>query len=166
MDIRIRKATADDFKTIWPIFQAIVSTGETYPYATTTTQEQGEQIWMNSPMATYLAEFEGKTLGTYYIKPNQPSRGAHICNCGYMVATEARNHGLATTLCRHSQRVAVKSGFLAMQFNLVVSTNTAAVHLWEKLGFAISGTVPKAFDHARLGLVDAHIMYKHLIADS
>ncbi|MCF6187794.1 MAG: hypothetical protein L3J49_10045 [Desulfobulbaceae bacterium] len=48
MDIRIRKATTDDFKTIWPIFQAIVSAGETYPYATTTTQEQGEQIWMNS----------------------------------------------------------------------------------------------------------------------
>jgi len=163
MNLSIRKAEADDFTTIWPIFHTIISAGETYPYASATTREQGEQIWMKSPMATYLAEQGGKTLGTYYIKPNQPSRGAHICNCGYMVAREARNQGLATTLCKHSQQVAVESGFLAMQFNLVVSTNTAAVHLWQKLGFSIIGTIPKAFDHKKSGLVDAHVMYKQLI---
>jgi RimJ/RimL family protein N-acetyltransferase len=37
-----------------------------------------------------------------------------------------------------------------MQFNFVVSTNTAAVALWQKLGFAIVGTLPKAFRHQRL----------------
>ena len=53
-------------------------------------------------------------------------------------------------------------GFLAMQFNLVVSTNERAVRLWKKLGFQIVGTLPKAFNHAQCGLVDAYVMYRFL----
>jgi ribosomal protein S18 acetylase RimI-like enzyme len=49
-----------------------------------------------------------------------------------------------------------------MQFNLVVSTNEPAVALWKKLGFAIIGTVPDAFDHKTRGLVDAYVMYRSL----
>jgi hypothetical protein len=50
-----------------------------------------------------------------------------------------------------------------MQFNLVVSTNVRAVQLWQRLGFAIVGTLPRAFRHLRLGEVDAHVMYKRLV---
>ena len=49
-----------------------------------------------------------------------------------------------------------------MQFNLVVSSNSAALHLWQKLGFTIIGTIPEAFDHQKLGFVDAYIMYRSL----
>ena len=49
-----------------------------------------------------------------------------------------------------------------MQFNFVVSTNTAAVALWQKLGFAIVGTLPKAFRHQSLGYVDAYVMHRFL----
>ena len=49
-----------------------------------------------------------------------------------------------------------------MQFNFVVSTNTPAIALWKKLGFEIIGTIPKAFNHQILGLVDAHVMYIEL----
>ena len=49
-----------------------------------------------------------------------------------------------------------------MQFNFVVSTNTPAVKLWQQLGFEIIGTLPKAFQHAELGLVDAYVMYRFL----
>jgi hypothetical protein len=55
-----------------------------------------------------------------------------------------------------------EAGYLAMQFNAVVSTNAGAVHLWQKLGFAIIGTVPKAFRHKQLGLVDIFIMHRFL----
>jgi hypothetical protein len=44
----------------------------------------------------------------------------------------------------------------------VVSTNTAGVSLWKKLGFAIVGTPPKAFRHATLGNVDAYVMHRFL----
>ena len=45
---------------------------------------------------------------------------------------------------------------------VVVSTNEAAVALWKKLGFAIVGTLPKAFRHRQLGDVDAYVMYRFL----
>lgn len=53
-------------------------------------------------------------------------------------------------------------GYLAMQFNCVVSTNTRAVRLWQSLGFAIVGTVPKAYRHTVHGLVDIHVMHRFL----
>jgi ribosomal protein S18 acetylase RimI-like enzyme len=102
-------------------------------------------------------------LGSYFIKPNQPSLGAHVCNCGYAVAENARGKGIAAEMCEHSQREALSRGFRAMQYNLVVSTNAVAVRLWKRHGFEIVGTLPKAFHHSRLGFVDAFVMYKQLV---
>jgi hypothetical protein len=36
------------------------------------------------------------------------------------------------------------------------------VALWERLGFTVIGTVPLAFRHAELGLVDLRIMHRFL----
>jgi hypothetical protein len=49
-----------------------------------------------------------------------------------------------------------------MQFNAVVEANLPAVKLWQALGFEIIGTVPEAFEHAQLGRVGLHIMYRRL----
>jgi len=49
-----------------------------------------------------------------------------------------------------------------MQYNLVVSTNKSAIHLWKKLGFHVVGLLPKAFKSHSIGYVDALIMYKEL----
>ena len=108
------------------------------------------------------AAASGAALGTYYIKPNQPGAGSHVCNCGYIVGEEVRGRGVATLMCEHSQREAIRRGFRAMQFNLVVSTNESAVRLWQKLGYDIVGTLPGAFKLPRQGFVDAYVMYKQL----
>lgn len=55
-----------------------------------------------------------------------------------------------------------RQGFMAMQFNMVVSTNERAVALWQRMGFAIVGTLPKVFRHSGLGLVDAYVMHRTL----
>jgi ribosomal protein S18 acetylase RimI-like enzyme len=65
-------------------------------------------------------------------------------------------------MAEHCLREAKAAGFAAMQFNFVVSTNTAAVALWQSLGFAIVGTLPKVFRHESLGYVDAYVMYRTL----
>ena len=67
-------------------------------------------------------------------------------------------------MCDHSQSEALEHGFKAMQFNLVVSTNDAAVRLWKRCGFEVVGTLPGAFLHPRLGYVDALVMFKRLDA--
>lgn len=162
MTMQIRTATEQDFEAIWPIFHEIVSAGETYAYDPQTDKPDAYNIWMQASRVTYVVEDAGEIVGTYYIKTNQPGLGAHVCNCGYMVAAAARGRGLATAMCKHSQAEALALGYKAMQFNLVISTNEGAVRLWQKLGFDIVGTVPGAFRHPRLGYVDAFVMYKWL----
>jgi ribosomal protein S18 acetylase RimI-like enzyme len=50
-----------------------------------------------------------------------------------------------------------------MQFNYVISTNTAAIQLWQDLGFKIVGTLPDAFRHPEKGYVDVYVMYQSLV---
>jgi len=49
-----------------------------------------------------------------------------------------------------------------MQFNFVITSNERAVRLWQACGFAVAGRLPAAFDHPRLGLVDALVMMRAL----
>jgi len=160
--MQIREATEADFEKIWPIFHDIASAGEAYAYPQDTSKEEANRLWMHLPRKTYVAEEEGQILGTYYIKTNQAGPGSHVCNCGYMVSTTARGRGLATSMCEHSQIIAVELGYKAMQFNFVVATNVGAVRIWNKLGFDTIGSIPKAFNHPTRGYVNALVMYKWL----
>ena len=160
--MNIREAERKDWDLIWPIFNEVVKAGETYAYETETTKNQAEKIWLENPRKTFVAEENGTIFGTYYIKTNQAGPGNHVCNCGYMVSSIARGRGLATTMCEHSQEMALKLGYKAMQFNFVASSNEGAVRLWNKLGFETVGRLPSAFRHPIKGYVDALVMFKWL----
>lgn len=162
--MNIRLANAADWPAIWAILEPIFRAGETYPYPPSITEIEAQTVWMQIPTQTFVLEDSGQQiLGTYYIKPNQPGLGSHVCNCGYAIAESARGQGLGEALGRHSLATAIALGFRAMQFNLVVKTNTASIRIWEKLGFATIGCLPRAFQHAQFGEVDALVMYKQLI---
>jgi ribosomal protein S18 acetylase RimI-like enzyme len=162
MVLTIRPATGADHDAIWRIVHDVVSAGDSYPYPPETTRDQAMGWWFPQGGWTFVAEMAGHVVGTYVMKANQPGRGSHIANCGYMVSADARGRGVGEALCRHSLDEARQLGFRAMQFNLVVSTNTPAVALWQKCGFAIVGTVPGAFRHPAHGLVDAYVMHRVL----
>jgi len=158
----IRDALPGDWPAIWPIFEEIVRAGDTYAYPADTDKHTAEALWMTKPDRTFVFESDGNILGTYYLKTNQEGPGKHVCNCGYMVSSAARGMGIARQMCEHSQGISVAMGFNAMQFNFVASSNDVAVALWKKLGFDVVGTLPRAFNHPTLGLVDAFVMYKWL----
>jgi ribosomal protein S18 acetylase RimI-like enzyme len=161
--IRLRLFEEKDWFSVWRIMEPVFRAGETYAFSPDITEQEATQAWIKVPSATFVAVDEDDNIvGTYFIKPNQPALGSHVCNCGYIVATHARGKGIASIMCEHSQREAATRGFRAMQYNLVVSTNENAIRLWMKHGFEIIGTLPNAFLHARLGFVDAFVMYKHL----
>lgn len=161
--IDMRQFEEHDWEAVWLIIEPVFRAGDTYAFSPDITKEEAHQAWIQTPAATFVAVNEDNTIvGTYYIKKNQPGLGSHICNCGYIVAEEARGKGVASAMCEHSQREAVSRGFRAMQYNLVVSSNEGAVRLWKKLGFEVIGTVPEAFHHHRFGYVDAYVMYKKL----
>ena len=163
----IRRFQPDDWTGLWPLLHATFAAGDTYSFAPDSSEEEIRKIWIDAPLATYVAcSQDGKIIGTYFLKSNQPGLGSHVCNCGYVVAAEARGQGIASLMCEHSQAQALQSGFRAMQFNFVVSTNEGAVRLWKKLGYHIAGTLPGAFRHKVLGYVDAYVMFKQLVHSS
>ena len=160
--IKIRKARDEDFDDIWDIFHRVVKTGDTFAFDPASNREDCGALWMSPNIRTYVAELQGKILGTYILKNNQPGLGAHVANAAYMVYPDARGKGIGWAMGIHSVKQAKKLGFSSIQFNFVVSTNLVAVQLWLKLGFRIVGIVPKAFNHKKLGMVDVYIMHKFL----
>jgi ribosomal protein S18 acetylase RimI-like enzyme len=160
--ITIRAAGLDDFDLIWPLLRKVFRAGETYAVDPQISKADAQAYWITQAAATYVAVGDDGIIGTYYIKTNQPGGGAHICNCGYIVSPDARGQGLAAQMCAHSQARAMALGYSAMQFNFVLASNAGAVRLWHRLGFTTVGTIPGAFDHPRLGMVDAFVMYKTL----
>ncbi len=162
--VNIRPFAEADWPAVWELMQPIIRAGDTYPYAMDMTTDSARQMWIEIPESTYVAEdANGTIVGSYYLKPNQPTLGAHVANAGYMVAEDARGKGVGAQLCEHSQDEALRLGYRAMQYNLVVKTNDASVHLWQKMGFTIVGTLSGAFRHAERGFVDAYVMYKELV---
>jgi RimJ/RimL family protein N-acetyltransferase len=162
--MKIRKFKKADWKLIWSIIKPVFRGGETYPYAPNISEKDAYTTWIEAPQETFICiDEDNEILGTYYIKANQAELGSHVCNCGYIVAESARGKGIATKLCEHSQQIAKDLGFRAMQYNLVVTSNTGAIHLWEKMGFETVGTLPNAFKSKSLGYVDALVMYKELV---
>ena len=161
---RVRPFEASDWPSLWPILRETIAVGDTFAFSPESTEDEIYHAWIEAPAATLVAEDDsGRVVGTYFVKPNQPGLGAHVCNCGYVVAADARGLGIASLMCEHSQAQAVSMGFRAMQFNLVVSTNERAVRLWQKLGFDTVGRLPGAFRHRQLGYVDALVMFKPLV---
>ncbi len=158
----IRPATEADFDDIWSIFRAVVEPGDTYTFGPDTTREQARSFWLAEGAFTFVAVVDGIVRGAYLLRPNQPGLGSHVANAAFIVAPSTRGLGLGERMGRHALAEAKARGFRAMQFNIVVSTNEPAVRLWTKLGFAIVGTLPGAFRHARIGFVDAYVMYRSL----
>ena len=160
--IEISEMTRKDFEAFWPTFESVIKEQKTYAFDPDMSIEESFKIWCELPLKTFVAKEGEKILGSYYLKANAAGPSNHICNCGYMVSAAARGKGIATMLCEHSQNQGIALGFTAMQFNSVISSNSGAVRLWQKLGFEIIGTIPKAYRHPELGLVDSYIMHKFL----
>lgn len=160
--MEIRRATETDFIAMWPIFHAVVASGSSYVFAPDTNRQGAFEYWFSAGVRTYVAQEAGRIVGMYKLMANQRDLGSHVANASFMVDPDYGGHGVGKAMGLHCLSEARRDGFAAMQFNFVVSTNDAAVALWKKLGFEIVGTLPKAFAHQQLGLVDAYVMYRFL----
>lgn len=160
--LRIRAAEIADQPAIWQIIGPVIRSGETYPLPRDWPEDKAIAYWFSPQHSVFVAEADGALLGSYYLKANNQGGGAHVANCGYMVAAHARGKGVARRMCTHSLDAAKQAGFTAMQFNFVVASNEGAVHLWTDMGFETVGRLPDAFRHPTQGLVDALVMFRTL----
>jgi L-amino acid N-acyltransferase YncA len=182
--MQVRAATAADRDAIWKIFHDVVATGDTYALDPSMSREDALAYWFAPGTHAYVVEGDPvgggvavpekpaasptiirarQVLGTYILRPNQSGGGSHVANAGFMVSACARGQGLGRAMAEHCFSEARRLGFRAMQFNYVISTNTAAIRLWENLGFDIVGTLPGAFRHPEKGYVDVYVMYRSLL---
>lgn len=161
--LSLRRFETRDWPRVWAVLEPIFRRGDAYAYPADISEVEVRAFWVERPLESWVAaDANDDILGAYFIRANQAGGGSHVCNCGYAVADRARGRGVAALMCEHSQQVAKRLGFRAMQFNFVISSNEAAVHLWKKLGFETVGTLPEAFRHPSLGYVDAFVMFKRL----
>lgn len=159
---RIRPVEKADHDAIRAIFMEIVRAGETYVFPMDLPESEFPRHWLGPGMHTYVAEERGRVVGTYMMKPNQLGLGNHVANGSFMVPEAERGRGRGRAMGEHALKEAKRLGYRAMQFNMVVATNTPAIRLWESLGFHIAGTLPGAFRLKDRHLTDAHIMYRKL----
>lgn len=160
--VTIREASEQDRDAVWEIFHAVVAGGDTYVFEPETPRDEALAYWFQQGTRTYVAESGGRVVGTYILRPNRPGLGSHVSNAAFMVCPSARSLGVGRAMGEHGLDEARRLGYRAMQFNFVVSTNEAAVRLWQRLGFTIVGTLPGAFRHRTRGFVDAYVMFRTL----
>jgi len=110
--IMIREANSADWPVIWAMISPVFRAGETYAVDPQISENEARALWVDAPVATYLAiGTDGTPLGTYYIKKNFSGAADHICNCGYITSEAAAGRGVATVMCQHSQDAAREHGF-------------------------------------------------------
>lgn len=158
----IRPATPADHDAIWDILRPIYRAGETYCMPRDVERDEALQDWFAQPFTAFIAEFDGRILGTSHVGANRPAGGSHVANASFATHPDARGKGVAWALATHAKAWARDQGFRAMQFNFVVSTNKDAIHLWQKAGFSVAGRLPDAFLHPQYGPVDALVMFQTL----
>ncbi|HWK07547.1 MAG TPA: N-acetyltransferase [Puia sp.] len=160
--IEIRKAVATDADEIWHITKEVIATGDTYVFAPDSSKEKMLGFWYGQDKHTYVALVDDEIVGVFLIKDNQPDLGSHVANAAFMTSPQASGQGIGKKMGEFSLEEAKRMGYKAMQFNIVIKSNTRAVHLWKKLGFNIIGEIPEAFNHSRDGFTNAYIMYRKL----
>src|SRR5262245_19648725 len=158
----IRQSEPRDDDAVWRILEPTFRTGETYPVPRDISRKDALAYWHTPGHTVFVAEEAGAIVGTYYLRANNRGGGAHVANCGYVVAPEAFGRGVAEAMCSHSLGEAKARDFTGMQFNFVIASNERAVRLWQRMGFAIAGRLPDVFQHPRLGPVDAYVMFRKL----
>ncbi|MBB4619689.1 GNAT family protein [Sphingomonas abaci] len=160
--LRLRPVRPEDQAALSAILMPVIRAGETYALDPAMTEAAALAYWLGPDKTGFVAERDGRILGSYYLRANQAGGGAHVANAGYMTAPGAGGRGVGRAMAEHSLDQARAMGFRAMQFNFVVASNERAVRLWLALGFAIVGTLPGAFRRPDGREVDALVMFRRL----
>jgi GNAT superfamily N-acetyltransferase len=153
----IRPLEERDWQQVHDLVVEVARAGETYTMDVPASLAETQEYWTGEHLVVAV---DGDTvLGSAKLGPNRPAQGSHVGTAAFMVGARARGHGTGRAMGEYAVEWLRSHDYRSIQFNAVVSTNAAAVHLWQSLGFQIIGTVPEAFRLPDGSYADLHVMY-------
>lgn len=161
MEFIIRTVEEKDMHQVMNLCNEIIEEGNSLPW-NVPFDERTIREMVSAQSAVFCACRGDEVLGFYILHPNNIGRCGHIANASYGVTGESRGLGVGRELVLHSLERAKELGFIAMQFNAVVSTNIRAITLYQKLGFEEIGRVKNGFLLKDETYVDTVLFYKSL----
>ncbi len=146
MNITIREYRKEDAAEAVRIWNGIVEEGRAFPQTELLTEITGDEFFSAQSFTGIARDAgNGELAGLYILHPNNVGRCGHICNASYAVSPGMRGRHVGEQMVRHCMAKGKELGFGILQFNAVVRTNTAALRLYEKLGFTRLGVIPDGF---------------------
>ena len=143
---RIRAYETTDLETMTEIWNQVVQEGVAFPQEELLTPETAAVFFAAQSFCGVAEDPEtGRISGLYILHPNNVGRCGHISNPSYAVAADCRGKHIGEQLVRDSIARAHQLGFRLLQFNAVAADNTAARHLYERIGFQLVGIIPGGF---------------------
>lgn len=158
----LRLFKEEDEEELYRIFRDVVETGSQFPYAYSSMEEFRRQFFSSQAQVYVCQTLDGEVAGGFYVRQNYSGRSSHIANAAYMMHETHRGKGVGTLLVKASLQIAKELGFRVMQFNMVLSQNTLAISLYQRLGFKIVGTLPEAVRNPDGSYQDGYVMQKKL----
>ena len=97
--LQIRPFESADWPGIWVLLEPVFRAGETFPHDPAITEDEARTLWVDQSQAVLVAlDASDNVVGSYYLRPNSLSLGAHVANAGYVVAEHCRRKGIGSRL--------------------------------------------------------------------
>lgn len=156
----IRAYMEAELSSMTALWNQIVAQGDSFPQEQPLTLEEARAFFQQQSFTAVAVDEAGCVHGLYILHPNNAGRCSHTANASYAVRSESRGSGVGEQLVRHSLKMCRALSFRGLQFNAVVCTNKAAIHLYEKLGFQRIGVTPGGYRMKDGSYQDLWLFYK------
>ena len=160
--VNVRPYLPSDLSAMMTIWNQVVEDGIAFPQEKPLDMMTASAFFAAQTVSA-VAEEKGEIWGLYILHPNNEGRCGHISNASYAVRRDCRGRGVGEALVRDCLKRAKAFGFRLLQFNAVVCTNAAAIHLYRKLGFEPLGTLPGGFRDRDGNYQDTKLFYHSLL---
>jgi RimJ/RimL family protein N-acetyltransferase len=167
MTIRVRPAEAGDAAALVALAAAVGAEPEGWLLTGSRWRSVADErryvrsLRRNADAALLVAEARGELVGRLSLSRDPHPASAHVSDLGLIVSASHRRRGIGTALMTAAERWARAAGITKLELH-VFPHNTAAIALYEKLGYEREGYRRNHYRLPAGGFVDAILMAKHL----
>lgn len=150
IEVVLRYPKKGDFKDVWKFYNKVIKETEGLSRFSPVTLSE-EKKWIDGvlgkmkkgSMTQILVESNGKIVGSASIERKKEERRSHVGDFGIAVLQEFTGIGIGKKLIIEIEKESRKMnlGIIALS---VHGKNKVAQNLYRKMGFRISGTIPKS----------------------